>query len=200
MIGITGGIASGKSVVSRRLQFLGAVLLDADRFSREAVEPLKPAWYQVKEAFPMVIQEDLTIDRKKLGQIVFSDVKKRQLLEGIIHPKVLERLEGEASKAKIQGKFVVAEIPLLYEVGWECYMERVWVVYVDPQTQLRRLMSRAQVSQEQAEQMIASQLPLEDKVKRANAVIDNNGSLEETYQQVDALWKELKRENSFNSP
>lgn len=114
MIGLTGGIASGKSAVARRLAFLGAVVLDADRLAREAVEPGAPAWAQVKEAFPQVIQEDQTIDRRLLGEIVFSDAQKRKLLESFIHPEVLRMLLARAAQAKAQGRLVVAEVPLLF--------------------------------------------------------------------------------------
>lgn len=200
MIGLTGGIASGKSAVARRLAFLGAVVLDADRLAREAVEPGAPAWAQVKEAFPQVIQEDQTIDRCLLGEIVFSDAQKRKLLESFIHPEVLRMLLARAAQAKAQGRLVVAEVPLLFEVGWEGLMDEVWVVYVRPEVQLERLLARSSLSREQAERMIESQLPLDVKVSRADRVIDNNGPLEKTWEQVDALWEELQREDRFNRP
>ena len=200
MIGLTGGIASGKSAVARRLAFLGAVVLDADRLAREAVEPGAPAWAQVKEAFPQVIQEDQTIDRRLLGEIVFSDAQKRKLLESFIHPEVLRMLLARAVQAKAQGRLVVAEVPLLFEVGWEGLMDEVWVVYVRPEVQLERLLARSSLSREQAERMIESQLPLDVKVSRADRVIDNNGPLEKTWEQVDALWEELQREDRFNRP
>lgn len=200
MIGLTGGIASGKSAVARRLAFLGAVVLDADRLAQEAVEPGAPAWAQVKEAFPQVIQEDQTIDRRLLGEIVFSDAQKRKLLESFIHPEVLRMLLARAAQAKAQGRLVVAEVPLLFEVGWEGLMDEVWVVYVRPEVQLERLLARSSLSREQAERMIESQLPLDVKVSRADRVIDNNGPLEKTWEQVDALWEELQREDRFNRP
>ena len=200
MIGLTGGIASGKSAVARRLAFLGAVVLDADRLAREAGEPGAPAWAQVKEAFPQVIQEDQTIDRRLLGEIVFSDAQKRKLLESFIHPEVLRMLLARAAQAKAQGRLVVAEVPLLFEVGWEGLMDEVWVVYVRPEVQLERLLARSSLSREQAERMIESQLPLDVKVSRADRVIDNNGPLEKTWEQVDALWEELQREDRFNRP
>jgi len=198
MIGITGGIASGKSVVSERLRHLGAVVLDADVFSREAVEPHTPGWRRVKDAFPEVIRDDFTIDRRMLGRIVFADAAKRKVLEGIIHPEVLQMLRTGAEAAKRQGKRVFAEIPLLYEVGWDDLMEQVWVVYVNPEVQLDRLMKRAGLSQKEAQRMVASQWPLERKAEMATKVIDNNGSLAETWQQVDALWKELEHDSSIN--
>jgi dephospho-CoA kinase len=191
MIGITGGIASGKSAVAGRLRHLGAVVLDADLFSRQVIEPHTPGWEKVRDSFPEVIESDHTINRSLLARIIFADATKRKILEGIIHPEVLLRLQGEAKAAKREGKVVFAEVPLLYEVGWDHLMEKVWVVYVRPDVQMERLMKRAGISRPTAAQMIASQLPLEEKVKRATVVINNNGSLAETWQQVDTLWKEI---------
>ena len=191
MIGLTGGIASGKSAVGERLRLLGAVVLDADQLSREVVEPHTPGWERIREHFPEVIEDNGPINRAKLGQIIFADAKKRKVLEGIIHPEVLLRLKARAQKAEAQGKIVFAEVPLLFEVGWEKWMEAVWVVYVRPEVQLERLMKRTGLSSQAARERIASQWPLDEKVKRAQVVIDNNRSLAETWQQVDALWKEI---------
>ncbi|NLL48097.1 MAG: dephospho-CoA kinase [Firmicutes bacterium] len=191
MIGLTGGIASGKSAVGERLRLLGAVVLDADQLSREVVEPHTPGWERIREHFPEVMEENGLINRGKLGQIIFADAKKRKVLEGIIHPEVLLRLKARAQKAEAQGKIVFAEVPLLFEVGWEKWMEAVWVVYVRPEVQLERLMKRTGLSSQAARERIASQWPLDEKVKRAQVVIDNNRSLAETWQQVDALWKEI---------
>ena len=164
------------------------------------MEPYGPCWHQVKEAFPSVIRADQTIDRRLLGEIVFADEQKRRLLEGIIHPYVLNRMLQEAEQAGKDGRRVFAEVPLLYEVGWDPMMQEVWVVYVRPEVQLQRLMARGSLSRDQAERMIASQLPLEEKKRLADKVIDNNGPLENTWEQVDALWKELERENRLNCP
>ncbi len=191
MIGITGGIASGKSSVAERLRSLGAVVIDADHLARRAVEPNTPGWERVREVFPEVIQEDNTINRRQLGQIIFADAEKRRILEGIIHPEVLSMLQEGAQAAEEEGKIVFAEVPLLYEAGWDPLMEEVWVVYVRPEVQMERLMRRAGISRQAAEEMMASQMSLEEKVKRAAVVIDNNGSLAETWLQVDALWKEI---------
>lgn len=191
MIGITGGIASGKSSVAERLRSLGAVVIDADHLARRAVEPNTPGWESVREVFPEVIQEDNTINRRQLGQIIFADAEKRKILEGIIHPEVLSMLQEGAQAAEEEGKIVFAEVPLLYEAGWDPLMEEVWVVYVRPEVQMERLMRRAGISRQAAEEMMASQMSLEEKVKRAAVVIDNNGSLAETWLQVDALWKEI---------
>lgn len=200
MIGITGGIASGKSAVAGRLCSLGAVVLDADLIAREAVEPHTPGWAEVKKFFPEVIQGDLQINRRELGRIVFSDPGKRKVLEKIVHPLVRLGLEEEGARLAAKKKVVFAEVPLLYEVGWDEWIKPVWVVYVRPEVQLERLMARARISAEEALQMIASQMPLAEKVKRAQRIIDNNGSLVETWAQVDALWKELCVEDSPHCP
>lgn len=191
MIGITGGIASGKSSVAERLRALGAIVLDADLIAREVVEPHTLGWAQVKEFFPEVIQENGAIDRRELARIIFSDPRRRKRLEEIIHPLVRFRLETDSAQLEGNGKLVFAEVPLLYEAGWDEWINPVWVVYVRPEVQLNRLMARAQISAHEASQMISSQMPLEEKAKRAQQVIDNNQTLAETWSQVDALWKEL---------
>lgn len=200
MIGITGGIASGKSVVSERLRRLGAVVLDADVFSREALNPHTPGWEKVQLAFPSVMKSDGTIDRRLLGQIIFADTNQRKILEDIVHPEVLARLQSEASTAEEAGRIVFADVPLLYEVGWDSFMAKVWVVYVQREIQLERLMKRAGISRAEALQMVASQLSLETKAERADVVIDNNGPLAATWQQVDDLWKELEHDDSIDRP
>lgn len=191
MIAITGGIASGKTAVSNRLRDLGAVVLDADQYARKVVEPNSLGWKKVSVAFPMVIQDDLSINRPLLAKVIFANKEKRKVLEEIIHPLVLEFLQFDATEAKRAGKVVFAEIPLLYEVGWDKWMSQVWVVYVSPKTQLKRLIARAKISCSEAQEMINSQLSLEQKAKYANEVIDNNGTLAETWEQVDNLWRNI---------
>ena len=200
MIGITGGIASGKSAVAQRLRTLGAIVLDADQISREVVEPGTPGWIQVRKVFPEVIQEDQQINRGKLSRIIFGDPAKRQVLEEIIHPLVEDKFRQESARLAREGQLIFGEVPLLYEAGWDSWIHPVWVVYVRPEVQLERLMSRANVSEKVALQMIASQMPLEAKAQRAQKVIDNNGNIDNTWLQVDALWKELCLENSPNCP
>jgi dephospho-CoA kinase len=191
MIGLTGGIATGKSTVAQRLRELGAYVLDADIIAREVVEPRTPGWERVKEVFPEVIREDSTIDRKLLGDIIFSDAQAKKALEEIIHPLVIARMRSEGEAQERAGRVVVCDIPLLYESGSERWLDEVWVVYADPAAQLRRLMGRSNVNRERALQMIRAQMPLEEKVRRADRVIDNSGTLEQCHAQVDALWKEM---------
>lgn len=193
MIGLTGGIATGKSTVAERLRALGAAVLDADILAREVVEPYTPGWEQVREEFPEVIRPDLTIDRKYLAHIIFGDGQARRKLEAIIHPQVLTAMQTQGAALEEQGHIVVCDIPLLYETGSDSWLDEVWVVYTDPETQLQRLMQRNQISQEAALQMIQAQMPLDEKVRRAHRVIDNSGTLEETYRQVDVLWEEISQ-------
>lgn len=193
MIGLTGGIATGKSTVAQRLRTLGAVVLDADVLAREVVEPHTPGWERVRKEFPQVIRPDLTIDRRLLGQIVFGDAEARRRLEAIIHPEVISTMRTQGMALEAKGSIVVCDIPLLYETGSEAWLDEVWVVYTDPETQLRRLMKRNRISEEEALQMIQAQMPLEEKARRADRIIDNSGSLEETYRQVDVLWEEISQ-------
>lgn len=200
MIGITGGIASGKTAVAERLRSLGYAVLDADLYAKEAIEPGTAGWQQVRKAFPQVIGERQSIDRAKLAAIIFADQAERKKLEQIVHPFVLARLKGEAQQLEDRGERVFAEIPLLYEAGLEGLMDEVWVVYVDRATQLRRLMHRSNITRQLAEQMIASQLPLREKKARATRVIDNNGPLQATWAQLDDLLREVRSENSPHRP
>lgn len=198
MIGITGGIATGKSTVSARLRELGAIVLDADCIAKAVVEPHTPGWVKVKEAFPNVIQSDMTIDRKKLGKLVFSDAASREILEGIIHPEVIAELKKLGRHYEEQGYAVFCDIPLLYEAGCDTWLDEVWVVYTDPTTQLTRLMERDTINEDEAKRRIGAQMPLAEKIRRAHRLIDNSDSLSNTWQQVDMLWEEWKSENRLN--
>lgn len=196
MIGITGGIASGKTTVAQRLRSLGYTVLDADLYAKEALDPGTSGWRQVVEAFPQVVEEGQRINRAKLAAIIFTDQIQRRKLEKIVHPLVVARLEQEAKLLQQKENLVFAEIPLLFEAGLEASMDEVWVVYVDQATQLERLLNRSGVTRELAEQMIASQLSLEEKRAAATRVIDNNGTLETTWAQLDRLLEEVRNENS----
>ncbi len=200
MIGITGGIASGKTVVADRLRALGYAVLDADQYAREAIEPHTPGWEQVRRAFPQVVGASGRVDRAQLAALVFADAEQRKKLERIIHPFVITKLKQEGERLKQPGEPVFAEIPLLYEAGLESLMSEVWVVYADRPTQLGRLMRRAKISLELAEAMLASQMPLAEKKKRATRVIDNNGSLADTWAQLDLILQEVRSENCPHRP
>ncbi|GAB2722665.1 dephospho-CoA kinase [Paenibacillus thermoaerophilus] len=193
-IGLTGGIACGKSTVAAMLAARGAAIIDADRVAREVVEPGKPALAAVAAEFgPGVLDENGGLNRKALGAIVFADAKKRRKLESILHPAIRERMDklAEEAEARDPDAIVIADIPLLYESGLQDRYERVLVVYVPPEIQLRRLMERDKLSEAEARSRLAAQWPIDRKRELADDVIDNSGTLEETERQLDAWWRKL---------
>ncbi len=191
MRGLTGGIASGKSTVASMLAAKGAMVLDGDQIAREVVLPNTPGFRQVAATFPEVVRENNEINRKRLGNIIFQDPTKRRRLEAIIHPLVIDRIQKRGAEFEKHGKMVFADIPLLFETKCQHWLEAVWVVYVHPATQLERLMQRDSLSAEDALVRIESQLSLETKKALADIVIDNNGTVWQTQQQVDRYWREL---------
>ncbi|MGG4265601.1 dephospho-CoA kinase [Peribacillus simplex] len=192
IIGITGGIASGKSSVSLYLQELGFTIVDADLASRAVVEPGEEAYHQVVEAFGEdILLPDGNIDRVKLGSIIFHDQEKRLLLNGIVHPAVRNWMRLKTEEALAAGKKTVfMDIPLLFESKLTFMVEKTILIYVDEQVQLERLMNRNGLSEKDALARIHSQMPLADKKALADAVIDNNGDIKETKKQVRALLSE----------
>ncbi len=195
VIGLTGGIASGKSLVSRFLRELGAIIIDADQVARDIVRPGSPAWRQIVQEFgETVCKPDGSLDRRVLGRIVFHDTDKLDKLNRITHPYIISEIKRllDGYRKNPPGAVVVLDAPLLLEVGLEKVVDEVWVVYVDYQTQLERLMKRDGFNSEEAARRISSQIPLEEKVKLADHVIDNRGGPEETFLQVRRLWNSLK--------
>ncbi|QDP40832.1 dephospho-CoA kinase [Radiobacillus deserti] len=188
-IGLTGGIASGKSTVSNMLREKGIPIVDADRIARQVVEPGEEAYQNVVEAFGTdILQQDKTLDRKKLGNIVFQDEEKRNILNSIVHPAVRKQMLVEKDQYLNQGyKAVVLDIPLLFESHLTELVDHTIVVYVDETTQLERLKERNKLTDEEAMQRIQAQLPLQKKVDMADAVIDNNGTIETTREQVNRM-------------
>lgn len=191
IIGLTGSIASGKSTVSSMLAELNIPIVDADKIAREVVHPGEEAYSTVVRVFGAeILKSDQTLDRKKLGAIIFADEKKRDQLNNIIHPAIRKKmLEQRDAYVKFGEKCVVLDIPLLFESKLTHYIEKIIVVSVDEEVQLERLMSRDKYTQEEAQQRIKSQIPVRDKAKLADAVIDNNGTPEETYEQLIKLLK-----------
>jgi dephospho-CoA kinase len=194
VVGLTGGIASGKSFVSKKLRELGAVVIDADQVAREVVKPGMPAWASIIREFGRsVLNPDGSLDRKKLGKIVFADQEKLKKLNEITHPYIIREIKRLLANCCRTGEhgIVVLDVPLLFEVGLDELVDEVWVVYVDPATQIRRLMERDGLSEQEAMQRISSQMPLEEKARRAHRVIDNRGTPEETVRQITEIWKEV---------
>jgi len=189
---LTGGIASGKSTVSAMLAELGAAVVDADRVAREVVLPGRPALRRVAEAFGQaVLNDDGTLNRKKLGDIVFADETKRKELEAILHPVIRQEMEARIDRLEKENprRLVVADIPLLYETGLDARYPEVMVVYVPPAVQLERLMKRDGLTRTQALARLDAQLPIDEKKARADWVIDNSGTLADTRRQVLAFWR-----------
>lgn len=193
ILGLTGGIASGKSTVSEMLARFGADIIDADCIAREIVEPGQKAWEQIVKCFgEAILFPDGAIDRKKLGTIVFADEKERKKLEEITHPEIRRRIREKLDAVREAGRRVaVLDIPLLIEVGWTDMVQQLWLVYIDRDTQLERLMRRDNLTVAEAQQRLAAQMPLADKRKYADVIIDNGGSLEDTAAQVQKAWDKL---------
>ncbi|MCO7124821.1 dephospho-CoA kinase [Sporolactobacillus shoreicorticis] len=185
-IGLTGGIASGKSTISHWLVQHGYPVIDADKISREIVAPGEPALAKIAEQFgKTMILPTGELDRKKLGALVFQDTRKRRQLDELLHPIIRYRMNEALNQLEEQGvQAAFLDIPLLYENGLETWVDQTLVVAVSEENQLRRLMTRNKLTEDQARARIASQIPLLDKVKRADAVIDNNGSIEESEAQL----------------
>ena len=199
LIGLTGGIATGKSLVSEILRGLGAYIIDADKIAREVVEPQKPAWLETVDYFGKdIINKDKTINRKRLGEIIFNDPVKKRKLEEIVHPRVIEeenRMVKEYLKIKPDG-IVIIDAALLIEAGSHKRVDKLIVVYADKETQAKRLMERDGLSRTDAEKRIASQMPLNKKVEMADFVIDNSKGIEGTRRQTIDIFNKLRNEIS----
>ena len=195
LIGLTGGIASGKSTIASRLAELGAVVVDADRIAREVVEPGTPALAEIASAFgPGVIAADGSLDRPALGAIVFADEEARLRLNGITHPAVLRESTArfEAATAADPDAIVVYDIPLLVESLNEYPFDLVVVAHAEQATRLRRLVELRGMAAAEAERRIRSQATDEERLAAADVVIDTDGTLEHTRRQVEALWERLR--------
>ena len=191
-IGLTGGIATGKSYVANKIKDAGVPMVDADVLSREVVAPGTPGLAAVRRRFgPDAVRRDGTMDRVRIAQIVFKDKRARLDLEAIIHPAVQKAIDEFFATLPKRTPFAVADIPLLFETGRENQFNAVVVVACPRELQLQRLMERNKLSKEDAERRLNSQLPIDQKVKKATHVIRTEGSFEETDRQVADLIKKL---------
>jgi dephospho-CoA kinase len=194
-VGLTGGIATGKSYVIGVLRELGCEVLDADTVAHQAIEPGQPAYHDIVAEFgPTVLSEAGTINRAVLGALIFADAAQRARLNAIVHPRVFEAqsswLAGLA--ARDPQAIAVVDAALMIETGSYKRFDRLVVVYCEPQLQLERLMARNQLTREQAEARIGAQLPSAEKLKYADFSINTSGSFADTRQQVEALYQQLK--------
>jgi dephospho-CoA kinase len=190
VIGLTGGIATGKSSIVRFFQERGVAVIDADQLAREAVEPGSRGLAEVIAAFGTgVLAPDGRLDRKRLGNLVFSDSRKRIQLEGILHPEIKRLAEERIADAAATGQRVVFYMaPLLIEAGVTERVDEVWVVTLRPEVQLERLEMRDRISHAEAQRRVDSQMPLAEKEKYGRVVIDNSGTPEETGRLLAEIW------------
>ncbi|MFP3927713.1 MAG: dephospho-CoA kinase [Desulfobacteraceae bacterium] len=194
LLGVTGGIASGKSTISAMLEELGAPLIDFDIIARRVVEPGQPAYREIVDYFGrQVLSEDGCLDRRKLASIVFRDPEKRKKLESFTHPRIFEEFGRQVNEiaARVPGAVIQAAVPLLLELELQYLFHKILVVYSPREEQVRRLIVRDGISEEEAYNMLNAQLPIEDKCRYADFVIDNSGSLGETKEKVKRLWEKL---------
>lgn len=193
VLGLTGGIACGKSTVVAYVKSLGYPIIDADVIAREVVEPQEEGLAALIAHFgPAILQPDGQLDRAALGALVFGNPQRLAEMNAILGPIIRNRLITEITRArKTDDALVVVDIPLLYEAQYETYMDQVAVVFVDEQTQLHRLMARNQFTKAEAKARIKSQGSLAEKCQRADHVIDNTGTKEATYRQIDQLLSQL---------
>jgi dephospho-CoA kinase len=201
VIGLTGGIASGKSVVSRMLAERGALIIDADKVGHEAYAPGSDCYTAVVDAFGRdIVAPDGEIDRKALGAKVFGDPAQRKRLEGIVWPWMRATMDGRLQRLRDERiPVVVLEAAVLIEADWIPIVDQVWLVTVSPALARERIMSRNGLSAEQADQRIAAQLTNEERAKHAHVLIDNSGSLEELEQRVAAEWDRLTAATGRNA-
>ena len=188
-IGLTGSIACGKSTVSQYLSQKGCFIVDADAISRVLTADGGAALPEIRRAFGDDVFSGASLDRAKLGQLVFADAQKRETLNAILHPMILSEIRRQLDRLDAPGQIVVGDVPLLFECGMESMFDTVWVVRAARETQIQRLFERDGLSREQAERRIDSQMPPDEKIRRANAVIDTDGSIEQTHRQVTRCWK-----------
>ena len=196
VIGLTGGIASGKSTVAAELRDLGAPIVDADQLAREVVEPGTPALAEIERAFgPEVLDTDGRLDRRRMGEIVFADPDARRTLNAIVHPRIAEAgQEAVAAHAAAGARIVIYEAALIVENGLHHALDGLVVVAAPEDVQIERLIAREGLDEESARARVAAQLPLADKIAVADHVIDNSGSPARTREQVRQVWDRLERE------
>jgi dephospho-CoA kinase len=194
LVGLTGGIASGKSTVAAILYRLGAAVINADDLSREVVQPEQDAWKEIIDTFGTdILQEDTTLDRRKLRKIVFDYPEARKKLEAIIHPRVRALAEKKISELAAAGSsIIVYEVPLLFENQIHLWLRPVILVACDIEAQKQRLLERDHLTAIEAQQHLDAQMSLAEKRKLADYVIENNGSLEQLEQQVHEVLQKIQ--------
>lgn len=198
VVGLTGSVGTGKSTVTSFFRELGAYVIDWDELARKVTRPHSKAWTEVVESFGKdILNDDLTINRRKLAAMVFSHSEKAEELNQIVHPEVFEEDERITNDIRgvDPGALIIKDIPLLFELTHPIHVDKIIVVSASEQTQLTRLEEKGMSGQD-AQSRIKSQLPLEEKIKSADFVINNDGPLEETKRQVEAVYSSLRKGES----
>lgn len=195
LLGLTGGIASGKTTVANMLRDMGSHLIDFDILARQVVEPGKPAWKDIVDYFGrQVLRANEHLDRKKLSKTVFQDPGKRTRLERFTHPRIFEEFVDQATRIINEDPCAIiqAVMPLLIETNLVHLFHKIVVVYIPREKQIERLIRRDGITREEAAEILEAQLAIDEKVEYADFVIHNEGSINETEKEVKDLWKELK--------
>jgi len=196
IIGLTGGIVGGKSTAASMFKDLGVKIVDVDKIGHSVILPHRPAWKKIIRLFGKdFLRNDLTIDRRKLGKIVFTNQTFLKKLNEITHPEIIKLIKKEINLARNktynQEKILIIDAALIYEAKMDRLMDKTIVVYINEDEQVKRLIRRNNLSKEEALQRIKSQIPMKEKVKMADYVIDNSSSLGKTKKQVEKIWEEL---------
>lgn len=202
VIGVTGGVGTGKSTVAAMFKRLGAELLDADKIAHQLMEPKRLAWREIVKAFGKgILNEDESINRRKLAELVFNDSGQRKVLEAILHPKVMRQIDYRLRQYRRSKrvKAVVLDVPLLVEVGGQKLVNAVVVVNAPKALQQQRLQKKFGWPKEEVHARIAAQWDLSAKVALADHVVDNSGSVDATRKQVKRIWKQLSLPSSSNA-
>ena len=194
IVALTGGIASGKSVVAKILEELGCYIHNADKIAHDLMEPEKPVWKKIVAHFGVkILNEDKTINRSILGKIVFSDEKERRFLNELIHPLVLEKKKEVINRLEKEGHYniFISEAALTIEAGFADFFDKIIMTYCKKEVQIERLMERDGISQKQAMKIMKSQMQPQEKLKYADYIVDTSGSLQSTVEQTERVYRNL---------
>lgn len=195
-VGLTGGIASGKTTITKLLVEKGAYHLDFDALAHEVEKKGTPVWENIVKHFgPSILNEEGEIDRKKLADVVFKNPEKLELLNRIVHPAVLEEWERRVKEIERLNKnaIVLNDVPLLFEAGLQGLFDYIVLIYSPPEAQIKRMMERNGYTEEEAKLRLKAQMPIDEKIPWADTVFDNNSPLEEVKSRIQTLWEELIR-------
>jgi dephospho-CoA kinase len=200
IVALTGGIASGKSVVAKILEDLGCYIHHADKIAHDLMEPEKPAWKKIIAHFGnKILEEDKTINRSRLGKIVFSDEKERRFLNELIHPLVFEKKKEVINRLEEKGHYniFVSEAALTIEAGFADFFDKIIMTYCKKEDQIKRLMERDGISRKQAVALMKSQMQPQEKLKYADYIIDSSGSIQSTIEQTERIYRNLMMDNEI---